>query len=142
MTPRCAGTGRDPDGEGACHNRDEAATFIRRALADGLTAELLDVREANNRMVAVIHTHAPPDWERSPEPHGELVTVRDGTITEMIVYPTVDDALAAAGLGKSPKPRAAGRVGPRSRPGPDRAVGVARERSRPAVGRPNPDRSS
>ena len=93
----------DPDGEGACHNRDEAASFIRRALADGLTAELLDVWEADDRMVAVIHTHAPPDTERSPEPHGELVTVRDGKVTEMVVYPTVDDALAAAGLGETPR---------------------------------------
>ena len=93
----------EPDGEGACHNREEAAAFIRRALADGLTAELLEVREAGDRLVAVIHTHAPPDWERSPEPHGELVTVRDGKITEMVVYPTVEDALAA-GVGEGAGP--------------------------------------
>lgn len=48
--------------------------------------------------MAVIRTHTPPEWERSPEPHGELVTVRDGKVTEMVVYPTVDDALVAAGL--------------------------------------------
>ena len=88
----------DPDGEGGCHNREEAAAFIRRALADGLTADLLDVRDAGDRLVAVIHTHAPPEWGRSPEPHGEVVTVRDGKVTEMVVYPTVEDALAAAGL--------------------------------------------
>ena len=93
----------EPDGEGACHNREEAAAFIRRALADGLTAELLEVREAGDRLVAVIHTHAPPDWERSPEPHGELGTVRDGRITEMVVYPTVEDALAA-GVGEGAGP--------------------------------------
>ena len=88
----------EPDGEGACHNREEAAAFIRRALADGLTAELLDIRDAGDRLVAIIHTHAPPEWERSLEPHGELVTVRDGKVTEMVVYPTVEDALIAAGL--------------------------------------------
>jgi ketosteroid isomerase-like protein len=88
----------DPEGEGACHNRDEAAAFIRRALADGLTAELLDVRDAGERLVAVIHTHAPPEWERSPEPHGEVITVHDGRVLEMVVYPTVEDALAAVGL--------------------------------------------
>jgi ketosteroid isomerase-like protein len=92
----------DPDGEGACHNRGDAAAFIRRALADGLTAELLDVRDAGDRLVGVIHTHAPPDWERGPEPHGELVTVRDGLITEMVVYPTVEEALAAAGVDQRP----------------------------------------
>ena len=68
------------------------------ALADGLTAELLDIRDAGDRLVAVIHTHAPPEWERSPEPHGELVTIRDGKVTEMVIYPTVEDALIAAGL--------------------------------------------
>ena len=87
----------DPDGEGACHNRDDAMAFIRRALAEGLTAELLDVRDAGEHLVAIIHTHAPPEWERSPEPHGELVSVRDGRVVEMVIYPTVDDALAAAG---------------------------------------------
>jgi ketosteroid isomerase-like protein len=88
----------DPDGEEACHNRDDATAFIRRALADGLTAELLDVRDAGERLVAVIHTHAPPEWERSPDPHGELVTIRGGKVVEMVVYATVEDALAAAGL--------------------------------------------
>ena len=87
----------EPDGEGACQNREEATAFIRRARAEGLTAELLDVREAGDRLVAVIHTHAPPDWQHGPEPHGELVTVRDGKIAEMIVFPTVEDALTAAG---------------------------------------------
>jgi len=62
----------------------------------GLTAELLDVRDAGDRLVAIIHTHAPPEWEHSPDPHGEVVTVRDGRIVEMVIYPTVDDALAAA----------------------------------------------
>ena len=89
----------DPDAEGACHSREDAAAFIRRALANGLTAELVDVRDAGARLVAVIQTHAPPDWEQGSQPHGELITVRDGKVTEMVVYPTVEDALAAAGLG-------------------------------------------
>ena len=86
-----------------------AATTARRrrrssgALADGLTAELLEVRDAGDRLVAVIHTHAPPDWERSPEPHGEVVTIRDGKVTEMVVYATVEDACAAAGIGERPR---------------------------------------
>ena len=94
----------NPDAEGACHNRGDAEAFIRRALDDGVTAELLDVRDAGDRLVAVIHTHAPPEWERDPQPHGELISVRDGKVAEMVVYPTVDDALAAAGLGPAPRP--------------------------------------
>jgi len=88
----------EPDGDGACHSREDAAAFIHRALAEGLTAELLDVRDAGDRLVAIIHTHAPPEWERSPEPHGEVVTVRAGKIVEMVIYATVEDALVAAGL--------------------------------------------
>jgi ketosteroid isomerase-like protein len=92
----------DPDGEGGCRSREDAAAFIRRAVADGVTAELIDVREAGERLVAVIQAHAPPEWKRSPEPHGQLVTVRDGKVIEMVVYPTVEDALAAAGVGEPP----------------------------------------
>jgi uncharacterized protein len=96
----------DPDGEGACHDRADAAAFLQRALAEDMTAELLDVHDAGDRLVAVIHTHAPPEWERGPEPHGELITVRAGKVTEMVVYPTVEDALAAARLGAGTDPPA------------------------------------
>ncbi len=90
-----------PDGDEACWSREEAAAFLRRALAEGMTAELLDVRDAGDRVVAVIHTHAPPGWERGAEPHGEVVTFRQGKVTEMVVYRTVEDALYAAGVGSS-----------------------------------------
>jgi hypothetical protein len=40
----------------------------------------------------------PPEWGEQPEPHDELVTVHDGKVTEMVVYPNVDEALVAAGL--------------------------------------------
>lgn len=47
---------------------------------------------------AVLHpTHQPPEWGEQPDPHGEVVTVRDGKVVEMLVYPTVEAALAAAG---------------------------------------------
>lgn len=57
-------------------------------LVDGVTAEPLDFRDAGDRIVVVLQTHTPPEWGEQPEPHGELVTVRDGKVTEMIVYPT------------------------------------------------------
>jgi ketosteroid isomerase-like protein len=91
----------DPDAEGACHNRDDALAFIQRALADGVTAEPLEFRDAGDRIVVVLQTHTPPEWGEQPEPHGELVTVRDGKVTEMVVYPTVDEALVAAGLTRA-----------------------------------------
>ena len=89
-------------GEGGCHSREQAQAFLRRAIADGLTAELLEVREAGDRLVAIIHTHAPPEWERSPDPHGEVVTVRDGKVVEMVIYATVADGLTAAGIADRP----------------------------------------
>jgi len=88
----------EPDAEGACHNREQARAFIRRSIEDGIDTELLDVRDAGeHRLVLILHAHAPADsGER--EPHGEVVTVRDGKVTEMVVYPTVADALTAAQL--------------------------------------------
>ena len=86
----------EPDSEGTCHNRDQALAFLRRNAADGLSAELLELREVGDRIVSIIQTHVPADWGEQPPPHGELVSVRDGKIAEMVVYPTVDDALLAA----------------------------------------------
>jgi SnoaL-like domain len=86
----------EPDGDGTCHNRDEALAFLRRTVADGVSAELLELREVGDRILTIIQTHVPPDWGETPPPHGELVSVRDGKIAEMVVYPTVDDALLAA----------------------------------------------
>jgi ketosteroid isomerase-like protein len=88
----------DDEHEGGCHNRDEALAFIRQALADGVTAKAFDFRDAGDRVVVLLQTHQPPEWGDQPPPHGEVVTVRDGKVVEMVVYPTVDEALAAAAL--------------------------------------------
>lgn len=88
----------EPDAEGACHSRDEALAFIRRAIADGVGADLVDVRDAGDRVVLLLHRHQPPDCDERPEPHGELVTVREGRITEMVIYWTVGETLAAAAV--------------------------------------------
>lgn len=87
----------DGEHEAGCHGREEVLAFIRQALADGVTAELLDVRPVGDRLVTVVQTRVPPEWGERPEPHGEVVTVRDGQIVEMLVFPTVLEALAAAG---------------------------------------------
>jgi ketosteroid isomerase-like protein len=86
----------EPDADGTCHNRGEALAFLERARADGVSAELLELREVGDRIVSIIQTHIPPDWGDQPPPHGEVVTVRDGKVVEMVVYPTVDEALQAA----------------------------------------------
>jgi ketosteroid isomerase-like protein len=88
----------DGEHEGGCHNRDEALAFIRQALANGVTAEAFDFRDAGDRVVVLLQRHQPEERGEPPEPHGEIVTVRDGKVVEMVVYPTVADALDAAGL--------------------------------------------
>jgi ketosteroid isomerase-like protein len=88
----------DPGAEGGCHSRDEARAFIHRAVADGVRTELLDIRDAGDRYVLILQPHRPPESGEPMGPHGEVVTVRDGRVTEMVVYPTVADALSAAGL--------------------------------------------
>jgi uncharacterized protein len=86
----------EPHADGTCHNRGEALAFLKRARADRVNAELLELREVGDRIVAIIQTHVPPDWGDQPPPHGEVVTVRDGKVVELVVYPTVDEALQAA----------------------------------------------
>jgi ketosteroid isomerase-like protein len=86
----------EPDADGICHNRGEALAFLKRARADGVSAELLELREVGDRIVSIIQTHVPPDWGDQPPPHGEVVTVRDGKVVEMVVYATVEEALHAA----------------------------------------------
>jgi ketosteroid isomerase-like protein len=85
------------DEEEGCHDRDEAIAFLHQSRKDGVSAELLDAREVGDRVLLVVHTHAPPEWGEREEPHGELATVRDGKVVEIVVYPNVDEAVAAAG---------------------------------------------
>lgn len=91
----------DPDNEGGCRSRDEAVAFIERSLADGITATLLDIHDAGDRLVAVIQARTPREWEQPPDLHGEVITVRDGKVTDMVVYATVEEALGAVGLAAS-----------------------------------------
>jgi hypothetical protein len=51
----------DPGDEGGCHSRDEALRFIERSLADGITAKLLDIHDAGDRLVAVVEARTPPE---------------------------------------------------------------------------------
>jgi len=103
LDPQVRWYGSDAEApDDGCHNREEALAFIRRALDDGVTAEAIDFRDAGDRVVVVLQTHQPPGWGERPEPHGEVVTVRNGRVVEMVVHPNVVEALAAAGLQPAP----------------------------------------
>jgi ketosteroid isomerase-like protein len=86
----------EPDAAGSCDSREDAIAFMRQALADGVTADLVDVREVAERIVVTAQRHVPPGWGERPPPHGEVVTVRDGRITEIVVYASPDEAISAA----------------------------------------------
>jgi ketosteroid isomerase-like protein len=85
------------DAETACHSRSDVLAFIKRSIAEGVSADLLDIHPVGDgRYVLTLQRHRPEDRGPAPRPHGELVTVRDGKVTEMLVYETVQDAEAAA----------------------------------------------
>ena len=86
------------DPEGGCQNRDEARAFVRQALAEGVRAEALEVRSAGERVLVVVQTWHPAELGEQPEPHGELVTVVGGKVAEIVVFPTVADAITEARL--------------------------------------------
>lgn len=96
LTPECAGTGPVILGA-AVRTAARPGPSSGRALADGVSAEALGVRPAGERVLVLVRTDQPSEWGEQPEPHGELVTVVDGRITEIIVFPTIHDAVGDAG---------------------------------------------
>lgn len=82
------------EGEG-CNDRAEALAFLRQALAAGVVAEPLEIREAGDRVLVVAQASKPPEEDAPTDPHGELVTVCDGKIVEILVFHNVEAALAA-----------------------------------------------
>jgi ketosteroid isomerase-like protein len=85
----------DPMAEGACRNRTQALAWIRRP-ERGDPGELVDVIDAGDRVVVITQ---PPQTDGEQEPlHAQITTFRAGKVVEMVGYPTVEDALAAAGV--------------------------------------------
>jgi hypothetical protein len=70
--------------------REEAAAFIRPSLAEGVSVKLLDTRDAGDRLIGSSTRMSAGMGAEGPNPHGELIAVRDGKVTEMFVNPTVD----------------------------------------------------
>jgi ketosteroid isomerase-like protein len=85
----------DPSAEGACRNRSEALSFMQRPGRRG-PGELIDVLDAGEEVVVI--TQPPPvDGEPVP-PRAQITKLKNGKVVEMVGYPTVHDALVAAGL--------------------------------------------
>jgi ketosteroid isomerase-like protein len=85
----------DPLAEGACRNREEALAFMRRPERRG-PGELIDVIDAGDRIVVILQ---PPPLDGEPAPmRAQITTFRDGKVIEMAGCPTVEAALAVAGV--------------------------------------------
>lgn len=86
----------DPSAEGSCRNRNEALAFMRRARSRAPRAELVDVLDAGEKVVVI--TRGRDAGDGPAQPSANVTTFRDGKAVEMVHYPSVDDAMSAAGL--------------------------------------------
>jgi ketosteroid isomerase-like protein len=87
------------DDEGGCQNREQALRWMSDGISQGIRVELVDARElADGRVLVLLQRMVTSGREEKAPPHGQLVSFRDGKIAEMVVYPTADEALRAAGM--------------------------------------------
>ena len=85
----------DPMADGACRSRSEALAYVQRPQRRG-PGELVDMIDAGDRVVVITRRITEND---EPAPlHAQITTFRDGKVIEMVGYPTVNAALAAAGI--------------------------------------------
>ena len=87
-----------PDRESGCQNRHQALRWMSEGLARGINVNVVEARELDDgRVLLSLQRTIPHDGEGElPEPHGQIVSLRDGKITEMLVYPTAAEARSAA----------------------------------------------
>lgn len=88
--------GGDPSAPGACHNREEALEFMRRARSGRRIGELVDLVDAGDKVVVIMRPRS-----EGGEPaalSANLTTFHEGKAIEMVHYPRPEDALAAAGV--------------------------------------------
>ena len=85
------------DADGGCQNREQAMVWMTEAIRQGITVELIDARAIDeSRVLVLLHRRPDPPNSDPPAPHGQLLSFRDGKVVEMVVYPTAEEAVAAA----------------------------------------------
>jgi ketosteroid isomerase-like protein len=96
LDPEVKWHGGDPSAPEACQDREQALEVIRQAYARGGIGELVDVLDAGEKVVVIIR---PPVTGEAQSPLvANLTTFRDGRAVEMVHYPDLEEALAAAGI--------------------------------------------
>jgi ketosteroid isomerase-like protein len=96
LDPEVKWHGGDPSAAGACQNRNQAVAFMKAVWAGRPQAQLVDVKEAGDKVVLVLRRGM--DDAGEPELVANLTSFRDGKVVEMVHYEDPDEALAAAGL--------------------------------------------
>jgi ketosteroid isomerase-like protein len=71
------------DTDGGCQNRAQALRWMRATIERGAAARVLELRELDEHRVLVVLERA-----GAPEPHAQVVTIREGKIADIVVYPT------------------------------------------------------
>lgn len=88
------------DGGGGCENRQQALRWMREGIARGVHVDLLEARElSDGRVLLLLQRTTPHEGEAEPpDPHAQILSFRGGKISQMLVYPTAEEARSAAGL--------------------------------------------
>ncbi len=96
LDPEVKWHGGDPSAPGACHNREQALEFMRRARSHGQVGELVEIVDAGEQVVVIIR---PPAREGEQAAlSANLTTFRDGKAIEMVHYADPEEARAAAAV--------------------------------------------
>jgi ketosteroid isomerase-like protein len=98
LDPQVKWHGGDPAAPGACQNRDQAVAFMGRRRAGQPLPELVEVRDAGDKVVVILRRTATEGAQSQLV--ANLTSFRDGKVVEMIHYEDPADALAAAGLSE------------------------------------------
>lgn len=88
--------GGDPTAEGTCQNRSQALHWMERARSARPMPELIDAREAGDKVVLVLRPRVAEGEEAQLT--ANVSTFRDGKVVEMVHFERAEDALHAVGL--------------------------------------------
>ena len=85
------------EGGSGCHDREQALRWMGQAIARGVTVSPLETRELPDGRMLIVLQRSGSDEGEPESPHAQLVSFSGGKISEILVYPTPEDALSAAG---------------------------------------------
>jgi ketosteroid isomerase-like protein len=90
------------DDAGGCQNRRQAMVWIGEAIARGIRVEVVEAKAlGGDRVLVLLQRNQRRDGDppgEQPAPHAQIVTFNQGQVVEMVVYPSPDEALDAAGI--------------------------------------------